>query len=133
MSVSSSDASWFTATMRSIGVLVLALGLPWLVSEVMAATWYLFPQPPGAPVWVANKWQPFVFVIAPLLQVVLGFYLLFAGRRLKRFCLTGVGAHCPICGYDLRGMSGATCPECGVGIPWRESTRGAVKSEEAPA
>ena len=129
MSVSSSDATWFTVAMRSIGILVLALGIPWLASEVMAARWYLFPQPRGTASWVANKWQPFVFVVGPSLQVMLGLYLVLGGRALKRMCLGSVEARCPVCNYDVRGLRGPACPEYGIGLPGRDTASVTTESE----
>jgi hypothetical protein len=128
MSVSSSDAVWFTVAMRSIGILVLALGIPWLASETMAATWYLLPQA-GGPVWVSNRWQPFMLLLGPLLQVVLGLYLAFGGGALRRICLGSVGARRPVCNYDVRGIRGATCPECGIGLPGRDVAHTRADSE----
>src|SRR4051812_10360519 len=32
----------------------------------------------------------------------------------------GEGLRCPLCGYDLRGLTEARCPECGYGFAWEE-------------
>ncbi len=54
------------------------------------------------------------------------------GEELRAF-LAGRDAACPRCGYNLRGLVGAECPECGLGLSlarlrarvehaeWRES------------
>ena len=32
------------------------------------------------------------------------------------------GAHCPLCGYDLRGLAEPRCPECGYRFAWADLT-----------
>ncbi len=32
----------------------------------------------------------------------------------------GAGLHCPLCGYDLRGLVDPRCPECGFAFTWAE-------------
>ncbi len=42
-----------------------------------------------------------------------GWYLLFRGRRVLAWITRGLGDECASCGYDLAGVKGGKCPECG--------------------
>ena len=42
-----------------------------------------------------------------------GLYLLFDGRWVIGRILRGLDGTCPKCGYDLKGVKGGVCPECG--------------------
>jgi hypothetical protein len=55
---------------------------------------------------------PLVFVL-PVMAAVSA-WLLWLGRR------RDTSGHCRVCGYDLAGLGGAGCPECGDGARlWR--------------
>jgi hypothetical protein len=45
----------------------------------------------------------------------IGLYLFLDGRWAIRRMLRGLDGSCANCGYDLRGVAGAVCPECGSG------------------
>src|SRR5262249_15396843 len=47
----------------------------------------------------------------------LGVYLLLGGEKLIDRCLREVSHLCPACGYDLPGLKGSVCRECGATIP----------------
>lgn len=52
-----------------------------------------------------------------VLGAILFGYLLWYRLRVGYWLGSKYGAHeCQFCGYDLRGTSGATCPECGKAI-----------------
>ncbi|MEO0483171.1 MAG: hypothetical protein AAF138_06065 [Planctomycetota bacterium] len=43
----------------------------------------------------------------------IGVYLLCFGRWVIGRVTRGIGVGCGVCGYDLRGVKGDVCPECG--------------------
>ena len=56
-----------------------------------------------------------VFVLGPT-GVVLGWYLLFRGRRVHGWLTAGLDNECAKCGYNLRGVTADKCPECGASV-----------------
>lgn len=64
-------------------------------------------EPPG--VWIATFFGGLIPPVALVLAVVMlieSVAVLKIARRLRR-------DQCAMCGYDLRGIEGAICPECG--------------------
>jgi len=60
-----------------------------------------------------------VYVLHLAVDVVVGFYLLAGAPGLGGFVFSSRqdGIPCPSCGYNLRGNTSGTCPECGAPIP----------------
>ena len=54
-------------------------------------------------IWAVPLWLPLLLIAAPTA------YLWYTDRRAKPW-------QCAKCRYDLRGIEGGVCPECGVGI-----------------
>lgn len=48
------------------------------------------------------------------ISLLLGLYLFFGPRKLVARIIEGTGPYCLACGYDLSGLSGGPCPECGA-------------------
>ncbi|MBC7835664.1 MAG: hypothetical protein H7Y88_11275 [Phycisphaerales bacterium] len=53
---------------------------------------------------------------------VLGFYLFAKGRWVFARIFRGLGTNCFRCGYDLAGIPGGKCPECGARFVAREDS-----------
>ncbi len=65
----------------------------------------------------------FLADIGILLQFSLGLYMVLGGKRLARLLLRGlpgVPGICERCGYDIAGLEGGRCPECGAKLPERQ-------------
>jgi hypothetical protein len=105
---------------RLIGLVLLLIGAALALGQALAFVQFL-------------RWLHWHFSIAPddlsageqfglslslaataVCGVVLGWYLLFRGRRVHAWLLAGLGPECATCGYSLKGVPGATCPECGT-------------------
>jgi hypothetical protein len=56
-----------------------------------------------------------------LVQFAFALFLLFGARLVARLLMRGIrtAGECPRCGYDISGVSGPACPECGTPIPAR--------------
>lgn len=55
-----------------------------------------------------------------LIQFGLAMTLIFAAGPISRLVMRGIAhlpGQCGKCGYDIRGVSGGACPECGAAIP----------------
>jgi hypothetical protein len=105
---------------RAIGLCVLIMRLPDFLALVGLAlrdnparflTWMLFS--PG-------RNGSYLSEIAVLAQLAIAVYMLLGGKRLVRFLLRGlpgVPGLCERCGYDIAGLEGGRCPECGAKVP----------------
>ena len=55
-----------------------------------------------------------------LIQFGLAMALVFAAGPIARLIMRGIASpagQCGKCGYDIRGVTGGACPECGAAIP----------------
>lgn len=101
------DLRWFRLALRAIGILVLALALPnvitWVGWSLEAAIWWKQAEPmqPGYIV------RAFAGAAATTAQTLLGLYLLIGGEWLVRFCTSDLRAS------EVDGQGTVRCPECG--------------------
>jgi hypothetical protein len=107
---------------RLIGLVLLIYGAAQLLGQVLPFIQFMN--------WISWKWsivienlsgsERFGFSIntigLAIVSAALGWYLLFRGRRVHAWLLAGLGADCPKCGYNLRGITAANCPECGGSV-----------------
>ena len=101
--------AWFTLVLRAIGIVMLGGTISGLISFITAVVMAVMQkQATATPEWLL--WG--VNQLGTLLQAGFGLYLLFGARGLVKYCLASVGG-CPECGYDLTGLQGDRCPECG--------------------
>ncbi len=112
------DYSWFRLLVRAIGILLIGLSLPHalmstvhVIDTLLTGNWSQYGWS-GYFGWVGS-------IVGLLLQAGFGFYLLSGGGRLVERCLRGVYGWCPHCGYDVRTIPAANCPECGSVLPGR--------------
>jgi hypothetical protein len=118
MSSSTHDATWFRLAVRGIGVLLVAWGAPSLVSGALQVLQFMFRQPGMSTYGFDWTWL-LPLIGGPLVQVIIGVYLLIGARGLITYCCRGALGMCPACNYDVRDVPGSTCPECGVALPGR--------------
>ncbi|HYE02921.1 MAG TPA: hypothetical protein VD963_06770 [Phycisphaerales bacterium] len=114
------DYSWFRLLVKTVGLLLVALGLPqtiamlgWLISLSYAQ---------NAPMLGGRSWlftSQLFTITGYLAQLAFGLYLFFGGGAVVRRCLRDVYGRCPACDYDVRGVTAPTCPECGIALPGR--------------
>ncbi len=117
MNSSAPDVTWFRLAIRGIGVLLIAWGLPSVVTGVVQGVWYFFQGMGfGGP---GMDWWWLFYTLGPMVQVGVGVYLVVGARNLIAYCCRGALGMCPACNYDIRNVPGATCPECGVALPAR--------------
>ena len=117
---------WVRPAMRLIGVLLIGLALPSTVHSLVN----FVDRIVSSDDWRWDRQNLFAWLAWGLsvgLQFLLGMYLLFGGRSVLRWCLRGVDSCCLRCGYELEGVRGDKCPECGLEIPTR------LRSNSAPA
>jgi len=72
--------------------------------------------------WSANSY------FGAVVQLAMGLYFLLGGEWIVKKIIPSNRPYCPECAYDLRGMSGDRCPECGTVIS-RENFREVVTLE----
>jgi len=59
--------------------------------------------------------------IGSFAQFALGLYMFLNGRWIIGRLLRGLDGACPRCGYDITGVVGGRCPECGAKLPEDQS------------
>ncbi|MCC6908604.1 MAG: hypothetical protein IT430_11720 [Phycisphaerales bacterium] len=66
----------------------------------------------------------YVLIGAPslLFTFVVGLYLFFGGAWIANLAIPSNRRYCPECAYELRGLRGLNCPECGTQIIGRSLT-----------
>lgn len=103
-------------TVRVFGLVLTGLALPGAISTIGEHLFQFSVNSLGHYFTYYLKRDAFHAAdIGTLAQLGLGLYLLFAGKWVIRRVLRGIGTPglCPHCGYDVRGLDTARCPECG--------------------
>lgn len=59
-------------------------------------------------------WYYAITALGPLVQLGLGIYLFFGGKWIVDMAIPGNRPYCHECGYDLTGVVGNICNECGT-------------------
>ncbi len=105
----------FRLLVRLIGIAMFAIALPQIAHLVywIGQVWL---STDGAGVAQLTFFSGLSYFIAPLVQCVIGFYLLFGADGLIRYCLLEVRERCTLCGYSIKGLTTNQCPECGERI-----------------
>jgi hypothetical protein len=71
-----------------------------------------------------------VFVLCTVTAAIWAFYWAVYAEIRSAVCRARAGRNrCPVCAYSLRGLSGSTCPECGVSAQSGRSGRGPHERE----
>ncbi len=116
------DFMWFRPIVRLTGAVILA----WAAPQATVGVVMLVVNGLRAIDGSVQSQDLLYFVMSTGAQslpaigiAALGGYLLFGGRAFVRWCLRDLGSFCPGCGYDIRGLAGALCPECKGALPAR--------------
>ena len=104
--------AWCLVALRCIGLLMIVHGLAELVLLPLSF-W-------NAATYVSGPWIGFQLFLGDsdsraALIALAGLYFFFGGKWVARQLTRGlaVPGMCPGCGYDVRGLESARCPECG--------------------
>lgn len=107
--------TWVRLLFRAMGVLFIGLAMPQCFQLFGQLLSFIGSAQMRAS-WGADWWQLFYTLGwggGGLLQLALGIYLLFFGKRLREWCVRDEEGKCPRCDYEY-GVGVSTCPECGL-------------------
>lgn len=110
--------TWFRLVIKAVGLLLVGLSLPQLVAATAQTAFSIIAaRQPGTTVASPHWWWWFVTTGAkPLLQLLMGLYLLFGGKWIVDKIIPSNRPYCPECGYDVSRTATPQCPECGAQI-----------------
>jgi hypothetical protein len=106
---------WVRMIFRAMGVLFIGMSLPQCFQFASQLVSYS-TSPQMRASWPADFGQILYTLgwgLGGYLQLGLGIYLLFYGKRLREWCMRDEEGHCPRCDYEL-GAGISICPECGL-------------------
>jgi len=123
------EHAWFKLLLRGIGVLLLGLGGPSVISQVGAIVQIVI----GGDLSYLNEyaWMYGGMLVGNVAQAGIGVYLLFGGGWIINRCLAELQHNCVSCGYDISASVGDACSECGAPI-LRSSAHQAPKPPAPP-
>jgi hypothetical protein len=117
------EFAWFKLLVRLVGLLLVGLSLPmtlWYVGRLLMSV------VPGSPSNTSTSFR-FEFlssapgIVAYGVQLAFGAYLLLRGDWVIRKVLSEINGRCAVCGFDLTGVKGTSCPECNTPFARSES------------
>lgn len=88
---------------------IVAIGLGLVVPPVACVTALVMLHRIDLFDWVGRLM--ILAIATPFIMIPAGVLCIYAGRELRRH--RTIPNRCPECGYDLRAMTTAGCPECG--------------------
>ena len=116
--------TWFRLLLKIIGIFLLATAIPSLLNAVtgvvgmtMGSGRQYWSVGTGFDLWNMLYVACMQGLIGNILQCVIGIYLLLGGKFLTDLCIPSNRPYCPDCGYELSGLAGDQCPECGATLP----------------
>jgi hypothetical protein len=109
----------FRLMLKAIGVWIAATAIGSLSGSLLFYFGSFFLNRPGQ-VTMAQGFP--LYLATPLVQVCIGAYLFFGGKRIVDLAIPSNRPYCHECGYDLTGAVGDICNECGT--PFRGATPG---------
>jgi hypothetical protein len=127
------EYAWFKLLVRGIGILLLGLSIPSLVTQVWWIITHLVSDSPRSLLEILSS--VLGGLAYSLVQAAIGTYLLIGAEGLIRHCLRGLSDRCLGCGYPLAGLNAAACPECGLSLtrPVQGPQRGPGAADETTA
>lgn len=126
------DFAWFKLVIRLVGVLLLGLAIPQLMTSLspLRNVWIQLTESVTmkgqSDVWV---FASLAYAAAPLMQTAIGVYLLLGAPRLRAWCIQSVIGRCACCDYDVREITAPFCPECGSPLPVTPERHKAAQSK----
>lgn len=107
--------TWVRLMFRAMGVLFIGMAAPMCFQFLSQIVSFAGSTQMRAS-WSTDLWQMVYTLgwgVGGLLQLGLGIYLLFYGKRLREWCMRDEEGHCPRCDYEY-GPGITVCPECGL-------------------
>jgi hypothetical protein len=125
------DHAWFRLLVSGVGLLLIGLSVPSIVQSVAwIAT--MFTDKTSFP-GDSFLWSYSGVLAGQAFQFLFGVFLLRGGGRMAGRCIQRLSGVCAACGYDVRGVNSAVCPECGCGLPVKAGSdaSGTVRASES--
>jgi len=112
----------FRLVLKVFGVFYLAQGVIGISESLIGVVGYMVsPPPPTSMPFAFDPWN-FVYTLArPMVMAGAGAYLFLGGKWIVDKAIPSNRPYCPECAYDLTGLVGNRCPECGTEIPGRSN------------
>ncbi len=110
------DRAWVSIGIRLAGLVGLVIALPQVASG-FSVVWTLLQMPSQNPMMAIDYSQHYISAASGAVQLALCLYLLLYPTALASRWLRSLSGKCPQCLYDVRGLPGVICPECGGPLP----------------
>ena len=131
------EHAWFKLFLRGIGLLLLGLAFPGMLTQLGYLVQMVHEGEFAAP--SPYLWMYGGALLGTIAQAGIGLYLLFGGGWIVTRCMREIRDRCIACGYDLSAATGEVCTECGTPIirppappPPAATPAAASKPEQTP-
>lgn len=115
---------WFTLAIRAIGLYFIGTTFP----MVWALMLTLIEEIAGTADQIDR--MAYGMGIPNAIVFLFSIYLFFGAPRLVNWCLRRTAGICPVCGYDLYGVTADKCPECGTPFTKKPQPESSTPSSE---
>lgn len=122
--------AYFRLALKAVGVLLIGQNAPAIFERVAFYIEYNIQRQPLTATATYEWLELALQIVGPTLGMVFGLYLLLGGERIVRLVMPTATPHCSECGYDLTGLLGEQCPECGAAIHQDAEPKREIKEQE---